>query len=398
MMHTTALPAARRGAMPWLEPATRVLLVLFAIAIPISIAAAQSLLALALAGWVTRLVRDGARPDGPPFFLALAAYAGATLVSVVFSADPLVSLSDSRQLLLFLIVPLVYDVARGATARTVLDAVLAVGAASALYGIVQYGLLQYDHLGQRPRGALSHYMTYSGILMLVLCAATARLVFATRDRTWPALLMPALVVALALTFTRSAWVGACVAVALILALRDRRLLAGLPVVVALLFALAPAGVAGRMVSMFDLHDPTNRDRLAMLRAGTAMIADHPLTGVGPDMVDAHYPRYRDATAVEPVHAHLHNVPLQIAAERGLPALAAWAWCIAWLVLGLVRQFRAGPDRVLPALGLAATAAMLTAGLFEYNFGDSEFLMLFLLLVTLPFAAARPPHAAAGARA
>ena len=33
--------------------------------------------------------------------------------------------------------------------------------------------------------------------------------------------------------------------------------------------------------------------------------------------------------------------------------------------------------------------MLAAGLFEYNFGDSEFLMLFLLLVTLPFAAARP---------
>ena len=32
------------------------------------------------------------------------------------------------------------------------------------------------------------------------------------------------------------------------------------------------------------------------------------------------------------------------------------------------------------------AAMLAAGLFEYNFGDSEFLMLFLVLVTLPFAA------------
>ena len=29
--------------------------------------------------------------------------------------------------------------------------------------------------------------------------------------------------------------------------------------------------------------------------------------------------------------------------------------------------------------------MLAAGLFEYNFGDSEFLMLFLVLVTLPYA-------------
>jgi hypothetical protein len=32
--------------------------------------------------------------------------------------------------------------------------------------------------------------------------------------------------------------------------------------------------------------------------------------------------------------------------------------------------------------------MLAAGMFEYNFGDSEFLMLFLVLITLPFAAAR----------
>jgi len=32
--------------------------------------------------------------------------------------------------------------------------------------------------------------------------------------------------------------------------------------------------------------------------------------------------------------------------------------------------------------------MLTAGLFEYNFGDSEFLMLFLIVVTLPFTVER----------
>ena len=38
--------------------------------------------------------------------------------------------------------------------------------------------------------------------------------------------------------------------------------------------------------------------------------------------------------------------------------------------------------------------MLAAGLFEYNFGDSEFLMLFLVLITLPFAAARQGDAAA----
>ena len=52
------------------------------------------------------------------------------------------------------------------------------------------------------------------------------------------------------------------------------------------------------------------------------------------------------------------------------------------------------QRMLAAMALASTAGMLAAGLFEYNFGDSEFLMLFLVLITLPFAAARPDAAPA----
>jgi hypothetical protein len=48
--------------------------------------------------------------------------------------------------------------------------------------------------------------------------------------------------------------------------------------------------------------------------------------------------------------------------------------------------------VLTTTALAAMAGMLAAGLFEYNFGDSEFLMLFLGLITLPFAARQNPFA------
>src|SRR4030095_8672863 len=146
-----------------------------------------------------------------------------TLVSSVLSIDPAASLIDSRQLLLFAIVPAVYDVARGERASTVIDVILSVGAASAVLGIIQYGVFHYDNLGRRPEGLLTHYMTYSGTLMLVICAAVARLSFGSRDRIWPALVMPAIVVALALTFTRNAWIGACVATGLLLLLKDFRL-------------------------------------------------------------------------------------------------------------------------------------------------------------------------------
>src|SRR5262245_29999835 len=360
-------------------------------AIQFSIAAAQILLAIALVCWIALLVSEHERFEVPRFFWPLLAYAGITLRSAVFSGDPAASFTASRQLVLFLIVPLAYRFAIGSRALTLMTVVLTCAAASAIVGIFQYAILHYDNLGQRPQGTLGHYMTYSGLLMLVIGVALARVLFGRGERMWAALVMPALVVAVALSFTRSAAVGACAGAALLLTLKDFRLLAILPIVAAAFFAAAPGRVTARMTSMFNQQDATRRDRLAMIREGEHMIREHPLTGVGPNMVLRVYPQYRDPDAVEKVNPHLHNVPLQIAAERGIPALIIWLWFLARLAIGLGRSFYSGRQRFLAAAGLAAIVAMLGAGLFEYNFGDSEFLMLFLLIVTLPFAADRTPE-------
>ena len=387
-MRATTIGMPEAPAAPGLDRLTTILLLGFVGAVQLSIAAAQILLTALLLCWVIGMVRDKSRPTAPTFFIALLAYGALTLISTVFSFAPLESFIHDRQLVLFLIVPAVYDLARGQRATMATDVIITVGAAAAAYGIVQYGMLHFDSLGQRPRGTLGHYMTYSGTLMLVIGVAASRLVFGARDRTWPALVMPALVVALSLTLTRSAWVGACVAVGVLFILKDLRLLGLLPVIAALLFAFAPDSVTNRMVSMFDLRDPSNRDRLAMARTGAAMVHDFPLTGVGPAMIPKLYAQYRDPDAVNAMNPHLHNVPLQIAAERGLPALVTWLAFIVALGYGLFRLFRTEREPIMAAAGLAAIASMLSAGLFEYNFGDSEFLMLFLVLVTLPFAAAR----------
>jgi O-antigen ligase len=367
----------------------------FVAALQISIVAAQALLAVVLLCWLAMLASGRARFAAPPFFRPLMVYAVFTMAATVFSVDPRASFVDDKQLLLFLIVPAVHEIARGPRARMVVHVVITVGALTAAYGIVQYGILHYDNLGQRPQGSMGHYMTYSGLLMLAATAAAARLLFETRDRVWPALVMPALLVALALTFTRSAWVGASVGIASVLLLKDFRLIGALPVLLAVGIAVAPPQVTQRFYSMFNLNDPTSRDRVAMMREGVRMISADPLTGMGPNMVERQYIRFRDPEAVERVNPHLHNVPLQIAAERGLPALGAWLWFVGSAVAGLWALLRAGRHRFLAACGLGAVAAMLAAGLFEHNFGDSEFLMLFLILLTLPFASERPEASDAG---
>ena len=357
-------------------------------AMQLSIAAAQILLGIAILAWLASHITRSERLEAPPFFWPLVAYAALTLASAGFSLDPEVSFTDCKQLVLLMLVPLTYDLARGARANTVLTIVLSIGAASAFVGIVQYGVLNFDGLGRRPQGTLSHWMTYSGTLMLVICGATARLLYGKSGRLWAAFVMPALLVALSLTLTRGAWVGVAVGVAVLFLSKDFRLLALIPIVVVGGVLLAPQTLTDRVYSIFDRNDLTTRDRIAMLQAGAAIVKDYPLLGVGPDQIERVYPNYRVPDAVKPTNQHLHNVPMQIAAERGLPALAAWAWFVVSASYGLFQLLRKSRHKSLAAAALGSMAAMLAAGLTEYNFGDSEFLMLLLVMITLPFAANR----------
>ena len=276
--------------------------------------------------------------------------------------------------------------------------IVSAGAASAAFGIFQYGILHYDQLGQRPQGTLGHYMTYSGLLMLVIgVGARAHPVRQARSALGRARHAGA----------RRRGRGHLHAQRLgrrlrrrprcCFSLKDFRLLALLPIVAALFFALAPAD-DHRAVHV-DLQ-PERPDQPRSGRDAARGRAHGPRASARRRRTEhgggAATPSIRDPDAVEQVNPHLHNVPVQIAAERGLPALASGSRSSASLVVDLVRAFRDGRATACwPPPALAAMVAMLAAGLFEYNFGDSEFLMLFLLLVTLPFAAAR---ARAGRRA
>ena len=102
--------------------------------------------------WSSAVTR---RFEAPAMFWPLAAYAGATLVASVFSVDPPTSFIDCKQLLLFSIVPIAYRLLPGRRALTVIDVIITAGAISAVIGIVQFGILQFDSLGPAAHGACS---------------------------------------------------------------------------------------------------------------------------------------------------------------------------------------------------------------------------------------------------
>jgi O-antigen ligase len=367
------------------------LLVLFALLTPV-ISAAYAVSGLLLAAWVASLVRERRHPASlrSPFVYLAGILALLTAASAVFSRDPAVSARHLPGLALLLLLPvamdLVDDVGR---ARTVTLALAAAGTALALLGIWQF-LHGGNDLDNRIRGTLSHYMTFSGLTTL---AAGLLLGLALEGRgRWRLVGFVSLVPlgAVLLTFTRGAYVGICAAAILYLAVRRPRGLLLLAPVLVVVFALAPAGIRQRIRSIGDLSDRTNRDRIAMLRAGARIASDYPVFGLGPDMVKPYYPLYRDADAPRWTVPHLHNNVAQIAAANGLFAAGVYATWVLLFLARVVVRLRRERDSELAAVwagALLAGAAIVVAGLFEYNFGDTEVEMATLLVFALPFSQA-----------
>jgi putative inorganic carbon (HCO3(-)) transporter len=242
---------------------------------------------------------------------------------------------------------------------------------------------------ERARGAAGHYMTFAGQLLLWVSMASG-IALATRGRWRLASGSAALIglAALAATFTRSAWIGVFVSLAVMLLLVRPRGLLALVLAGVVIVAVAPEAFRNRLFSAVDPAHASNVERTHMWQAGLAMFRDHPLTGVGLQDMHAAYERYKPATAREPA-GHLHNVFIQIAASMGIVGLAAFFW-----LYGSLARLAAGPPPLRAGglgagvrLGvLGALAGFLVAGLFEWNFGDEELLDLLYTLVGLAWAA------------
>jgi O-antigen ligase len=353
-----------------------------------AIAVANMVFAAALLLWFDGLRRE--RRWGAPFRSSIAFWLGVFVAcgaaSALFSLHPGVSLIAIKGSFTFLALPLFADAA--ATERDVRRVVAALGVAGAALAAI--GLWQYLHganrLSERIEATLSHYMTFSGLL-LVVALLFAGIVLEGRRKASSALLVLFLGGAILLTFTRNAYVGFFGALLVYLAIRRPKWLPGVPVLAAAAYLGSPAPIRARILSTFDPADPTNRDRLDMAVAGWRMIRDFPVFGLGLGLVKPYYPLYRVSGALRWRVPHLHDNVLQIAAESGLLAASAYVAILACFFSACLRALARETDpekRGWLAGAFLAVAGVSIAGFFEYNFGDVEVLMTTLIVMAIPF--------------
>lgn len=392
-----------------------------------SIALASIFFNLALVGWIVDCVRSRRlKICIPRFGKWFALYAAGFTASVIASPMLFESALNLRKLFLFSLVFMIPAYLGRKQVRITLLWVFAALAASAFYGILQYFWLKDVTLLNRIDGFMSHWMTFSGQMMLGIVALSSLIFLYFRfqplrphlGRNFTSMVILGLLgLALLLTSTRNAWLGTGFSFFLLSLIygyrsighaqegRGRFSLFGLRWTAALLaglllaFVILPAGFQQRVLSSFDTSDFTTSGRLELMRTGLEIIRDQPLTGVGPQVIPYVFREYRTSDRFpDDLYQHLHNSYMQVAAESGIPTFVFWMCMWIALLIELARMARKATDDAprfaLTCAALLAVIAFLTGGLFEMNFGDSEVVILLLFLIASAYVFQQEPATSA----
>ena len=378
------------------SPASRVAfggLLGFAVTAPFSISLAQICVFTAVAAWLASMTKTAPLLTQKfPLWMPWLFFAAWTVASAFHASDSLESLIKTRELTQIMIFYLAMNVIQDdREAVWLVKALLVAASFIALYalGVSLQGVLS---LANRSSGFFSIYMTFGGFLLVVGLLAFSYLMVPTREHKsmWVYASAPLILTALMTTLSRSAWVGLVVGMAVVAVASRRKMVSlCLALVTVLVIFIAPHSIRQRVKSMVNPQDRTAMERIYMWRSGVKMFMDKTLLGFGPGRVKDNYARHASPDANQNSPSHLHNNMVHLAAERGILALVAWIW--AWigyfvLVVQRIRDTRDAPfgTRFRMVGGLAVAAGFLSAGMFEYNFGDSEVVMLMFMAIALPF--------------
>jgi len=368
----------------------------------VSIAVSQLFLALTILGYF-RMLRRHRRaflPDGR-ILAPLLAFSAWNIIAALASSNVWLGLTITKKFFLFVLVFLVSWIVRGeGRFLWIGKAVFAVAVLSSLGGLLQYVADPQRDLLHRITGFMSQWMTYSGLLMLALILLAAYgFCYGLRRNKWVVIAFVPIGLALILSQTRNAWMGTIAGLGTLILLRKPRAIPLLLAGVLALYFVSPASIKERFQSGLDLKDTTTRTRIECFYTAVRLIQDNPWFGVGPKNVKYEALRYRrEHEFPDWVYQHMHNNVLQIAAETGIPGLFLWLWFmfrLAWDALrGYLRAKKESvsesgvarrEDLMAHSAALAAWAALMVAGITEYNFGDSEVLTLFLFIASAPYA-------------
>jgi len=379
----------------------RGLLLLVMLSAPFSIAVSQTALGAAILLRLGLFVAGrGLRRTGLEIPLSL--WLAWILVTLPAASDPAESIHHLRR---WWLLPALWLFAETKTRqRRGLFFALALG----MSGVATYGLLQgwglvpvaseFVQMGKIP---LSTNPMTAGAMMMIGALCALAFLLSVGDRrilAAAAITLPLTLWALLLVQSRAGWLGFLIGAFLLLLLRRPRWAWLLPLLLSLGLLFGPPRYRARFLSAFGPGKQyrSNWQRLYMWKTGWRILKEHPLTGLGDRDLRRVYkshtpPEDRDKVVI---YGHFHSDPVMFAVLWGAPGLALALAFLIWipaLQAGRLRRRSSSLGRGPPEseawtrAGLAAWTGFMVAGMFEWYFGDAEVILLIWILTGLSLA-------------
>jgi O-antigen ligase len=250
----------------------------------------------------------------------------------------------------------------------------------------------------RAQGFFGHFTTYSEVLQLISALVFGLLLASLTKSTNRkmtvilAIVLGGMLLALLLTVTRAsqgAFLVSSFVVTFIGASRKMFLV--------LLAIALPAALIGlyvlqksRNVGFYDPKDGSITWRQTVYREGVDLATNSPrhlVVGVGMDSIKRYAQDWHLFDDGRLPMGHFHSTPLQLAVERGLPALLIWLW-ILWLYGSSIwRKLKTDEitdwrEKGILLGGLGSLVGFFVSGIVHYNLGDGEVAMVFYILMGL----------------
>ena len=199
--------------------------------------------------------------------------------------------------------------------------------------------------------------------------------------------------AIAMTYSRAAWIGLAAAVLLFLLLWNKKVV---PIVILAALAgtlLLPDTVSNRILSIFSSSDTSTNSRFPYYQAAWLFIQDHPVLGggLGSDVVRELIKKGNYFTGAD-VFVHCHNVYLQVWCETGAVGLLTFVGGILWTIRQGIRAVGAAlcsrQTRLAVIGSISALLGAMICGIADYLWNYPRVMLIFWFVAGVALAGIR----------
>ncbi|MFB0527077.1 MAG: O-antigen ligase family protein, partial [bacterium] len=327
-----------------------------------------------------------------PLNIPIAAFLVAAAIGVIMGVDFKHNLKGYTTLgwisIFFLTVNSVKDVNQF---KRLVQILILITAIAGVYGIFQH-LTRIDFFGNvkhlpRSPGFFNSPQTFGNYILLVLPVVIGLSFYGKtrREKHWLQLSSLIILTAIIFTYGRAVWVGLIGGLMFMAILGSKRLLlfiiAGIIIYSIFVIIFSSSQFAQRVVGTLKSKRPL-ADRTEFWEGSLRIIRDYPITGVGWEGFRVVYPEYKPAEGRQ-LACHAHNNFVDVAVDSGLLGLGIFIWLLVTVYKVGFHIFKELEDGYFKGIAwgfLGSFTAFLIAGLTQYNFGDSEVVMLFYFLL------------------